>query len=160
MKYLKIPQNEKFMRYFERVQAEARKFNAVFFSDWTNGWKDGTREVRNLDAAELKGWLIPLSKQDEFEVIWKNSDQYSSNQLPEWEVYFRSVEWHFEGEELLIEFWDHNPTPERKEHAAQFKCTTLDGTPAQQEETCRNFLGLLPGESFDELGRKQVLPLE
>jgi hypothetical protein len=60
-------QDEKFMRFFDIVQAEARKQNRVFFVDSGEGNEVITDTI---DCEDLSGWLLPPEDIAEFEPQW------------------------------------------------------------------------------------------
>ncbi|MDD7319030.1 MAG: hypothetical protein PUG74_10235 [Prevotellaceae bacterium] len=66
MQGLRTKENERFIKYFELVQAHANKQNAVFFMDFGQ-CDDIDFEDMELDC--LFGWLIPSDMADNFENI-------------------------------------------------------------------------------------------
>ena len=60
---LRTQETNKFISFFELVQKKAAGEKSVFFLDSGDG--------NELEGENLQGWLIPLSKVEEFEKIWK-----------------------------------------------------------------------------------------
>jgi hypothetical protein len=69
LKYENDMQDKKFVRFFDTVQAEARKQNRVFFIDTGEGNEIVTE---NINCEDLSGWLIPPEDIAEFEPQWAN----------------------------------------------------------------------------------------
>jgi len=70
MKGLRTQENEKFIKYFEMVQNEARKRECTFFCDC------GLGDVLANDSIECEsmcGWLIPEQHVAEFETIFQQN---------------------------------------------------------------------------------------
>ena len=68
---LRIQENRKFLNFWEIVQKEASKHDAVFFLDSGEGNEIVTSEI---NAEDLSGWLIPKSKVEEFDILFKKFD--------------------------------------------------------------------------------------
>lgn len=76
MRGLRTQESEKFIRFFELVQAAAAKQGAVFFLESGEG-KDF--EIEEMEGEELSGWLIEESQAAEFEtefIAWAVSDKW------------------------------------------------------------------------------------
>lgn len=65
---LRTQETSKFISFFELVQKKAAEKGSVFFLDSGDG---NEFETETMEGENLQGWLIPLSKVDEFERIWK-----------------------------------------------------------------------------------------
>ena len=143
---IRIQNTEKLDRYFQLVQQEAAKFNAVYFvKDISDEENIGIEE--EFYIAELYGWLIPKSKASQFKSIWKNAPVLNSNHFPEWQKYERSVEWEKQNGEINITFWDYNPLFDDKQN----RIYLLDGTLEDQLKYIDEFFKHVV---------KQELPLE
>lgn len=68
MRGLKTQEGKNFEAFFKLVQREAEKINAVFFLECGEGNEFFSEHIEGED---LRGWLIPISKADEFEKEWK-----------------------------------------------------------------------------------------
>ena len=99
MRGLKTQEGSKFNRFFQLVQDEAQKKNAVFFLLSGEG-----RDIvlPNLEGEDLSGWLIPADRADEFEKDWQISD--SSEHLKKWDDYFLWAEWKEQNGVISIQF--------------------------------------------------------
>ncbi len=96
MQGLRTKENERFIKYFEVVQAHANKQNAVFFMDFGQ-CDDIAFEDMELDC--LFGWLIPSDVADNFENIY-----LSSKVDDKWDDFCVWVTPHIENGELSIVF--------------------------------------------------------
>ena len=76
MRGLRTQENEKFRRYFELVQAQAGKQNAVFFTDCAEG-KLFVDDV--YECEDLFGWLIPLELVSAFEKLYMENAEEQEN---------------------------------------------------------------------------------
>lgn len=86
MKGLRTQEDAKFERFFALIQEFAEKQGAVFFLD--NG--DGRDLILDdMEGEDLSGWLIPLSKADEFERTWKENEIIGD----EWDEFFVFAVW-------------------------------------------------------------------
>ena len=99
MRGLKTQEGSKFERFFQLVQDEAAKSNAVFFLLSGEG-----RDIilPNLEGEDLSGWLIPADMADEFEEEWKDPD--SSEHLDKWDHYFMWAEWSEKNGVISVQF--------------------------------------------------------
>ena len=70
MRGLKTQEGNKFIAFFQLVQEEARKKHSVFFLECGEG-NDFSED--NIEGEDLRGWLIPEKKADQFERIWLKS---------------------------------------------------------------------------------------
>ena len=61
---LRTWEGEKFERFFALVQKEALKQNCVFFADSGEGH---LFENDTMEYSDLRGWLVPVEKAEEFE---------------------------------------------------------------------------------------------
>ena len=100
MRGLKTNEGKNFENFFQLVQMEARKEKCVFFlySD-----EENNKNTEKMEIADLSGWLIPETKADEFEKIWKNSQHNA--ELENWsEQFFVFAFWTEADGEIKIEF--------------------------------------------------------
>ena len=67
MQGLRTQEGEKFERFFEIVQKEAKKSGAVLFVDCGLG---RVFENKNIECENLCGWLIPVGKVSAFEPLF------------------------------------------------------------------------------------------
>ncbi|KGF08627.1 hypothetical protein HMPREF1635_06885 [Clostridiales bacterium S5-A14a] len=67
MQGLRTEENDRFLRYFEVVQAKAKEENSVFFMDFGQ-CDDIAFKYMKLDC--LFGWLIPNEMADNFEELY------------------------------------------------------------------------------------------
>lgn len=99
---LKTEEDERFKRFFEKVQEKARENGYIFYLYCGEGHEE---HIGDMDAEDLSGWLIPIEKRNEFEPIW-NKDR-SGDEICVWDKYYRGEVWHISPEgELIIEFED------------------------------------------------------
>ena len=73
---LRTQETNKFILFFELVQEKAKEKETVFFLDSGDGKEF---ETEAMEGENLQGWLVPLSKVDEFEKRWKDykeDDEY------------------------------------------------------------------------------------
>lgn len=70
MKGLRTQENKKFVKFFEMVQEEAKKKNAVFFADCGEG---KTFENDTIECEDLCGWLIPKTEEKDFEPLFMSN---------------------------------------------------------------------------------------
>ena len=96
MQGLRTKENERFIKYFEVVQAHANKQNAVFFMDFGQ-CDDIAFDDMELDC--LFGWLIPSDVADNFENIY-----LSSKVDDKWDDFCVWVTPHIEDGEFSIVF--------------------------------------------------------
>ena len=69
---LRMQENKKFLNFWEIVQKEASKHNAVFFLDSGEG---NEIETSDINAEDLSGWLVPKNQAEEFDVLFKKFDK-------------------------------------------------------------------------------------
>lgn len=93
---LRTQESVKFNRFFELIQAEAKKRNAVFFADAGDG---NEFETETMEGENMMGWLVPNDKTKEFEPIWKSSDVDD-----EWIEFFRWAVWSETDGKIKIKF--------------------------------------------------------
>lgn len=79
MQGLRTQENEKFNKFWNIVQKEAKSQGKKFFCDCGEG-----REffLEDIEGEDLRGWLIPMDKADEFQPEWENdnvSDKWIDN---------------------------------------------------------------------------------
>lgn len=95
MRGLRTPESDNFIRFMELIQKEAEEMGKVFFLDCEDG---NDRVVDGMEVCDLCGWLLPNSKADEFEKIWKNNGEDDA-----WIEFYGFVTWK-EEEGLKIQF--------------------------------------------------------
>ena len=68
---LRTNESDKFIKFFEIVQATAQKQGCVYYLDAGDG-----RDFENdeYEGEDLMGWLIPLEEVSKFEQEWNSSD--------------------------------------------------------------------------------------
>ena len=68
---LRTNESDKFIRFFEIVQAAAKKQGGVYYLDAGDG-----RDFENdeYEGEDLMGWLIPLEEVSKFEQEWNSGD--------------------------------------------------------------------------------------
>lgn len=96
MQGLRTKENERFIKYFEVVQAHANKQNAVFFMDF--GQCDDI-DFKDMELDCLFGWLIPSYMADNFEKLYLKS-KVDGN----WDAFCVWVTPHIENGKLSIVF--------------------------------------------------------
>ena len=94
--------DEEFLKFFQIVQEEAKKHNAMFFPECGEGHEG---KVNNISCEDLSGWLIPNERVEEFEPLFMSwSDKVDEKQ---WDVYFTAEEWSVDNDgKLKINFKD------------------------------------------------------
>ncbi|MDF2537987.1 MAG: hypothetical protein K0S76_1008 [Herbinix sp.] len=67
MQGLRTQENQKFNKFWNLIQSTAKNQGKVFFCDCGEG-----REffLEDMEGEDLRGWLIPLDKANEFEPNW------------------------------------------------------------------------------------------
>lgn len=96
MRGLKTQENDKFKKFWDKVQVAANKCGCVFFADCGEGHLLITDE---LECEDMRGWLIPKSRADEFEIEWLK------NQVSEkWIDNIFWAEWNEIDENISIDF--------------------------------------------------------
>lgn len=95
---LRTWEGEKFERFFALVQKEALKQGGVFFLDAGEGH---IFENENMEYSDLRGWLIPIEKAEEF-----NKEYMKMQGDPEgWYDYFCWEEWEDEENPKISFVW-------------------------------------------------------
>lgn len=67
MKGLRTQDNDQFIKFFQKVQDEAGKRNAVFFLDFG---EEKNIKFQDMELDDLFGWLVPLDQVNEFETAF------------------------------------------------------------------------------------------
>lgn len=93
---LRTQESVKFNRFFELIQAEAKKQKATFFADAGDG---NEFETPTMEGENMMGWLIPDDKVKEFEPVWKSSDVDD-----DWTDFFRWAVWSEADGNITIQF--------------------------------------------------------
>ena len=96
MRGIRSGESEKFNRFFEQIQREAEKQNAVFFTDAGDG-RDF--ETPTMEGEDMMGWLIPSDRVSEFEPLW-DADAVDDS----WSDFFGWAIWSKNGETIQIHF--------------------------------------------------------
>ena len=93
IKGLRTQETRKFEAFFRIVQEFANKRNCTFFLE-----AGDTREfeTEKLEGEDLQGWLIPISKEKEFESIW-----LEDNVTEEWDDFFCFAVWENENNPII-----------------------------------------------------------
>lgn len=90
MRGLRMPENDKFLRYWKQVQEAAKTDGFVFFLESGEG-RDFCRD--DIEGEDLGGWMVPIEYADEFEPLWQNDAHkdyeatlpYAKYAFAEWE---------------------------------------------------------------------------
>lgn len=93
---LRTQETKKFKRFMELVQKEAQQSNSVFFLDAGDGRDFVTDE---MEGEDLSGWLIPMSKVEEFTPIWKSDSVDDA-----WTDFFCFAVWKSVDADITISF--------------------------------------------------------
>ena len=93
---LRTQETQKFNRFFELIQAEAEKWDAVFFADAGDG---NDFETDTMEGEDMMGWLIPKAKVKEFQPLWEKSKVDEK-----WSDYFGWALWKKDDNGLFIHF--------------------------------------------------------
>lgn len=101
MQGLKKPEGNKFERFFEIVQTQAKKTGAVFFLFSGEG---NELETDEMDLMDLSGWLIPEPKAKIFEKEWEQTVRQSD--LEKWKSFFTFALWSGKTDSISIDFKD------------------------------------------------------
>ena len=99
MRGLRTREESKFVSFFELVEEEANKNNAVFFLDCGEG---NDFETVSYSGEDLRGWLIPKNRADAFETQWRTDDDLES-----WDDYITWALWHDNDSTITIEFKEY-----------------------------------------------------
>ncbi len=85
MRGLKTQEGNKFEAFFALVQHEAAKRHSVFFLDCGEG---NDFETDDIEGGDLRGWVIPEDKADQFEKLWLKGEPGD-----DWVDYIEWAEW-------------------------------------------------------------------
>lgn len=96
MQGLRTQENEKFNKFWNLVQHTANKQGKIFFCDCGEG-REFFRE--DMEGEDLRGWLIPLDKSNEFEPEW-----LKNNVSEEWIDSLCWAEWKATDNMITVEF--------------------------------------------------------
>ncbi|MBD8945786.1 MAG: hypothetical protein EGR97_00460 [Clostridiales bacterium] len=94
---LRTQENDKFLKFWEIVQKEARKSNKTFFLDCGDGQE---YEDENIECENLTGWLIDNTKTGEFNEIFSANDSIGD----EWADSIVQVKWNKNGDKITAKF--------------------------------------------------------
>lgn len=95
---LRTQESDKFNKFFELIQQEAKKVNCVFFADAGDG---NDFEDQSMEGEDMMGWLVPNDRVNEFEPLWKE-DKVDNN----WTDLFKWAIWSKNNGNLQISFKD------------------------------------------------------
>ena len=101
---LRTHESNKFVKYFEIVQATAQSQGCVYFLDTGDG-----RDFENAECEgeDLMGWLIPIDMVSSFEKEWNNFDISDA-----WSKFYTWAIWD-NSDHLIVKFERTNePTEE------------------------------------------------
>ena len=99
MRGLKTQESAQFNRFFQMIQDEAEKQDAVFFAFAGEGHE---LNLSNLEGEDMTGWLIPKNQLDSFEPEWSKDNSLVA--LEKWEEYFVWAEWSMQDKKVSISF--------------------------------------------------------
>ena len=99
MRGLRTQESDKFCRFFQLIQDEASKQNAVFFAFAGEG-----RDINlpDMEGEDMSGWLIPQDKADEFEAAWTVDNSMVT--LKRWGTFFTWAVWEEHEGKVSISF--------------------------------------------------------
>ena len=93
MKGLKTQESKKFENFFDIVQKYAEEKGCIFFLEAGDG-RDLVTPT--MEGEDLQGWLIPISKEKEFESIW-----LEDNVTEKWDDFFCFAVWENENNPII-----------------------------------------------------------
>ena len=96
MQRLRTQETKKFEAFYELIQKKAEEIDCAFFLDSGDG---NEFETETMEGENLTGWLVPLSKSDEFEKVWNEFEEDD-----EWVDFFCWVEWYDSKGKIDIKF--------------------------------------------------------
>lgn len=100
MRGVRTQENNKFLKYWKRVQETAKTKGFVFFLESGDG-RDFYRD--DIEGEDLGGWLVPIEYADEFELLWQNDTHKDYEEtLPHVEYAF--AEWEEIDGEIIVSF--------------------------------------------------------
>ncbi|EFW38952.1 hypothetical protein [Treponema phagedenis] len=100
MQGLKTQESNKFNKYWDLIQAEAKKKNSVFFAECGEGRDFETEE---MEGEDFSGWLVPQNKVNEFQIIW-DADTIEIWDHEEYNEYHRFINWKINNGIVSIDF--------------------------------------------------------
>ena len=92
---IRTKENIKFLKFFEMVQKEAKKFDSVFFLDCGQG---KIFENNQIECEDLCGWLIPKEKVIDFEPHFLNN----SEQQHEFDDFYINIDFNIVNDKIFI----------------------------------------------------------
>ncbi|MDR0852359.1 MAG: hypothetical protein LBN36_07675 [Clostridiales Family XIII bacterium] len=98
MQGLKLPESDKFIRFWMEIQKAAAEKNAVFYLDTGEGHDFETPE---MEGEYLSGWLVPVERCEAFELGWKLGSDYVAD---EFDDVCLIAKWSFVDGNLVIRF--------------------------------------------------------
>lgn len=93
-------QEEKFDRFWELIQKQAKAEKAQFFMDCGEGREF---ETDDMEGEDISGWLIPKEQVAKFQKEWETK----SVDHDIWSDYIRFAEWRLQGKEVTVEFVEY-----------------------------------------------------
>ena len=97
MQGLRTQENDKFIRFFKLVQAEAAKKKAVFFADCGQG---DVFENKHIECEDMCGWLIPEAMAEEFTPLFMDN----SEKQHDFDDFYVFVDYKIDHGDIKIEF--------------------------------------------------------
>ena len=88
----------RFLAFFDIIQEKAKRSSSVFFLDSGEGRELETPE---MSCEDLSGWLVPISKANEFEPRWR---QGWDSMTEEDDDMFCFVRWQQKGDTITVVF--------------------------------------------------------
>jgi hypothetical protein len=99
MRGIKSQKSDRFYRFFQLIQDEAARQNAVFFVFAGEG---NDIDLPELEGEDMSGWLIPQDRVAEFEPAW--TKDHSMSALEQWSDFFTWAVWEEHGGTVTISF--------------------------------------------------------
>ena len=96
MRGLKTQEGNKFDKFWTIVSKKALENNKIFFLECGEGREF---EMQDMEGEDLRGWLIPVDKADEFEKEWLK-DEVGDN----WLNFIIWAEWQKVNGNISVEF--------------------------------------------------------
>lgn len=96
MRGLKTQEGNKFNKFWDIVSSQALKNNKIFFLECGEGREF---ETEGMEGEDLRGWLIPIDKADEFEKEW-----LKDNVSDKWLDFIIWAEWRNKNGHISVEF--------------------------------------------------------
>ena len=94
---LRTQENSKFLKFWDIVQAEARKQKKTFFLDCGEGHDF---ENETIECEDLSGWLIPDNQLQEFQELFLSRRDIGV----EWEDEIAFAIWQIKDNKIIVTF--------------------------------------------------------